>query len=216
MRERTDTTLPDWWHPLAEKAANADGEPWVRLAPPNAEGRHSAVLILFGEGAEPGQTGPDVLLCQRAANMNNHAGQPAFPGGGTEPGDADPAATALREANEEVGLDAASAVVVTSLPEVWIPVSNFRVTPVLAWWRDPHPVRAAQPEEVARVVRVPVSELADPANRVRAEHPSGYVGPAFQVRDMLVWGFTAGILSAVLELAGWARPWGPGRLVPVA
>ncbi|GIG63873.1 NUDIX hydrolase [Phytomonospora endophytica] len=216
MRARTDLTLPDWWHPLADKAATTEGEPWVRLAPPNAEGRHSAVLILFGEGAHEGQTGPDVLICQRAANMNNHAGQPAFPGGGSEPGDTDAVATALREANEEVGLDPASVVVVTSLPEVWISVSNFRVTPVLAWWRDPHPVHARQREEVASVVRVPVSELVDPANRVRAKHPSGYVGPAFQVRDLLVWGFTAGILSAVLDLADWSRPWGPGRLVPVS
>ncbi|GLZ80392.1 coenzyme A pyrophosphatase [Actinorhabdospora filicis] len=208
--------LPGWWHPLADKARVADGEPWSRLVPPVGEGRGSAVLILFGEGAYPGIEGPDVLICQRASGMNNHAGQPAFPGGATEPSDADMIATALREASEEVGLDPASVVPVATLPEVWLSVSSFRVTPVLGWWREPHRVHAAEPAEVASVTRVPVSELVDPANRVRAKHPSGYVGPAFEVRDMLVWGFTAGILSAVLDLAGWSRPWGPGRLVPLS
>lgn len=209
-----DAELPQWWRPLADKARVADGEPWSRLVPPTGRGRGAAVLILFGEGAH-GIEGPDVLICQRASTMSKHAGQPAFPGGAIEPGDADVVATALREAEEEVGLDPSTVVPVATLPEVWLSVSSFRVTPVLAWWREPHRVHAAAPAEVESVTRVPVSELVDPANRVRAKHPSGYVGPAFEVRDMLVWGFTAGILSAVLDLAGWSRPWSPGRLVPL-
>jgi hypothetical protein len=52
-----------------------------------------------------------------------------------------------------------------------------------------------------------VAELVDPANRIRVLHPSGYVGPAFRVRGMLVWGFTAGVLSTLVDLAGWSRPW---------
>ena len=95
----------------------------------------------------------------------------------------------------------------TTLPPLWIPVSRFVVTPVLAWWRTPHPVHALASAEVARVVRVPVTELVDPANRMLVVHPSGWVGPGFQVRQMLVWGFTAGVLSVLLDLAGWARPW---------
>ena len=74
----------------------------------------------------------------------------------------------------------------------------------------------AVPEEVAQVHRVPVAELTDPANRVRVHHPSGYVGPGFEVRGMLVWGFTGGLLDRVLALGGWERPWDPGRLVPIA
>ena len=134
-------------------------------------------------------------------------GQPAFPGGAADPGDADAPATALREAAEEVGLDAASVEVMAQLPQLWIPVSRFVVTPVLAWWRAPHPVAPMQPGEVARVERVPVAELVDPANRVWVRHPSGWIGPAFRVRSMLVWGFTAAILSVLLELGDWAVPW---------
>ena len=61
------------------------------------------------------------------------------------------------------------------------------------------------------MVRVPLAALADPANRLRVRHPSGYVGPAFVVAGLLVWGFTGGILSALLDLGGWARPWDTNR-----
>jgi hypothetical protein len=102
--------------------------------------------------------------------------------------------------------------VVATLPRLWIPVSGYVVTPVLAWWHEPHPVAPMDLAEVARVERVPVAELVDPANRVRVRHPSGYVGPAFHVRDMLVWGFTAGILNTLLDLAGWTQEWDESRV----
>ena len=57
------------------------------------------------------------------------------------------------------------------------------------------------------MARVPLADLVDPANRFRLRHPSGFVGPAFGVADMVVWGFTAGLLDAILEAAGLARPW---------
>jgi 8-oxo-dGTP pyrophosphatase MutT (NUDIX family) len=202
--------LPGWWEPLLSRVGSARTEDFTPLRPPAEGGRVSAVLVLFGE-QEPGR--PDLLVLQRAATMRNHAGQAAFPGGASDPTDADPAATALREANEEVGLDPASATVLTTLPELYIPVSGFVVTPVLAWWHAPHPVHSREPAEVAHVARLPVEELVDPANRIRVRHPSGWVGPAFQVRGMLVWGFTAGVVSALLDMAGWTRPWQPGRLM---
>jgi 8-oxo-dGTP pyrophosphatase MutT (NUDIX family) len=201
--------LPGWWEPLLSRAAAARTEDFSRLATPEEGGRDSAVLVLLGEGP----AGPDVLVLQRAARMRQHAGQPAFPGGAADPGDSDAAATALREANEEVGLDPDSVTVLAQLPRLWIPVSRFVVTPVLAWWHAPHPVHPRQAEEVAHVARLPIAELVDPANRVRVRHPTGWIGPAFDVRGMLVWGFTGGVLSVVLDMAGWARPWQPGRLV---
>jgi len=81
------------------------------------------------------------------------------------------------------------------------------VTPVLAYWHTPGPVGVNDPGEVASVARVPIAELVDPGNRFQVRHPSGYVGPAFAVAGMVVWGFTAGLLSMLLELGGWARPW---------
>ncbi|MFE9192222.1 NUDIX hydrolase [Micromonospora sp. NPDC007208] len=201
---------PEWIEPLLTRLGTARAEDFTRLTTPAEGGRESAVLVLLGE--QPG-AGPDVLVLQRAATLRNHAGQPAFPGGAADPEDVDVRATALREANEEVGLDPASVTVLAELPKLWIPVSDFVVTPVLAWWHDPHPVHPREPAEVAHVARLPVSELVDPANRLRVRHPSGWIGPAFSARGMLVWGFTAGVLATLLEMGGWARPWSRGRVV---
>jgi 8-oxo-dGTP pyrophosphatase MutT (NUDIX family) len=210
IKEELVGRLPGWFEPLLTRLAMAEAADFTRLPTPDRAGRESAVLILLGEEG-PG-TGPDVLVLQRAANMRTHAGQPAFPGGACDPGDADVAATALREAAEEVGLDATSVEVVAQLPTLWIPVSDFLVSPVLAWWRSPHPVRPVDPAEVARVERLPVAELVGPANRLRIRHPSGWIGPAFRVREMLVWGFTAGVLSTLLEMGGWSVPWPTDRV----
>jgi 8-oxo-dGTP pyrophosphatase MutT (NUDIX family) len=203
--------LPAWFTPLLDGTRRARAEDLTRFPPPPGEHRRSAVLLLFGEGAD----GPDVLLTERAASLRSHPGQVAFPGGGIEPGDAGPAAAAVREAHEETGLDPSGVVVVSRLADLYLPVSDHVVTPVLAWWRTPSPVRAADPVEVARAVRVPVVELVDPAARFLVAHPSGFVGPGFSARGLFVWGFTAGILDRVLALAGWERPWEPGRIEPV-
>jgi 8-oxo-dGTP pyrophosphatase MutT (NUDIX family) len=203
------TELPTWWQPLASRAVAVRRSDFTRWPTPPVGGRRSAVLVLLGEQAA---TGPDVLVVQRAANLRNHAGQPAFPGGASDPGDVDAQATALREAAEEVGLDPASTTVVATLPRLWIPVSGYVVTPVLAWWHAPHPVWPVDTAEVARVERLPVRELVDPGNRLRVRHRSGYVGPAFDVRGMLVWGFTAGILNTLLDLGGWAQDWDQSRV----
>jgi 8-oxo-dGTP pyrophosphatase MutT (NUDIX family) len=164
--------------------------------------------MLFAEG----DAGPDLLLIERAHTLRDHAGQPAFPGGSVDPEDRDAVDAALREATEEVGLDRADVEVLANLPTVFIPVTGFVVTPVLAWWHSPAAVSAVDAGEVARVVRVPVSELADPANRVRVRHPSGWVGPAFTVSGLLVWGFTAGLIDTLLRLGGWEQEWRPGEL----
>ena len=181
------------------------------LPPAPATARRSAVLILFGEGPD----GHDVLLIEKSAHLRSHAGQPAFPGGGVDPSDDFPVGTALREAEEEAGVDPAGVRVLATLPELFLPPSNRLVVPVVAWWEDPAGVSVGDPDEVARVARVPLADLADPANRFRVRHSSGYIGPAFGVAGMVVWGFTAALLDALLTAAGLARSWDTRDIRPV-
>ncbi len=198
--------VPDW---LADLAAAAQSMELPTISrPPFSGGRPSAVLVLFGEG--PG--GPDLLFIQRSAGLRRHPGQPAFPGGALEADElADPVggavAAALREAREEVGVEPDGVQVVATLPEMYIPRSGFRVVPVLAWWRTPSAVWPADPGEVAAVERIPVADLVNPGHRLMLRVPSGWASPAFRVGSMLIWGFTAGLTSRLLELGGWARPW---------
>jgi 8-oxo-dGTP pyrophosphatase MutT (NUDIX family) len=199
-----EVARPEWVQSLLDGLSGADKVPF--LVPPanGVEGlRAAAVLALFGEGPH----GPDVLLLQRNADMRSHAGQPAFPGGRIDPTDDGPIGAALREAQEETGLDPAGVEVLTTLPELWIPPSGNVVTPVVAWWREPSEVHPAMPDEVEAVARVPIADLVDPANRVVVRHPIGLESPAFRVANMLVWGFTAGVLDWLLTAAGWTREW---------
>jgi 8-oxo-dGTP pyrophosphatase MutT (NUDIX family) len=191
---------------------NAGQRPWLRTERPSATARRSAVLILFGEGP----AGPDVLLIEKSPHLRSHAGQPAFPGGGADPGDDFPVGTALREAHEEAGVAPDGVRVLAVLPEFFLGHSDNLVVPVVGWWDDPREVSTGDPHEVARVARVPLAELVDPANRFRVRIPSGYVGPAFGVAGMVVWGFTAGLLDSVLAAAGLDRPWDTTDVRPLA
>ena len=139
--------------------------------------------------------------------MRQHRGQVAFPGGGADPEDGSPVATALREAEEETGLDPAGVEPIAIWPGIYVPPSRFDVTPVVAYWRSPSPVSVVDPAEAERVVRVPVRTLIDPGNRFVVRHPLGYRGPAFMVDGMLVWGFTGGILAGLLAISGWETEW---------
>jgi 8-oxo-dGTP pyrophosphatase MutT (NUDIX family) len=198
--------------PLIDGVRTAGKPPF--LVPP-AEGvdgmRAAAVLVLFGDGPD----GPDVLLLQRSADMRSHAGQPAFPGGRIDASDDGPVAAALREAQEETGLDPAGVEVIATMPQLWIPPSGNVVTPVVAWWRTPSEVGPADPAEVEAVARVPIAALVDPANRLIVRHPIGLESPAFRVANMVVWGFTAGVLSWLISLAGWEREWDRSVVEPV-
>ena len=149
----------------------------------------------------------DVLLTQRAATLRQHSGQVAFPGGAADPEDYGAIHTALREAEEETGLDPSGIRPLAVLPELFIPPSGFDVTPVVAYWETPSPVGVVDPKEATRVVRVSLHELLDPDNRFQVRHRLGYQGPAFQVDGMLVWGFTAGVLAGLFAVSGWEIEW---------
>ena len=197
-------TVPDWLRSVVEAARDLDPTMFRRFSPPPADARDAAVLILLGEHET---RGPDVLLQLRADRGGAHSGQVAFPGGSSEPSDDGPVATALREAVEETGLDPSGVRPLAVLPQLHIPVSGFHVTPVLAHWEKPSRVWAVDPAESAAVARVPIAELADPANRFTCRHPSGFLSPAFALPGMLVWGFTAALLTLLLHIGGWEEPW---------
>jgi 8-oxo-dGTP pyrophosphatase MutT (NUDIX family) len=196
-----DRDPPGWLRDLAATAAVMEVPRLAR--PPASGGRRSAVLVLFGDGAH----GPDLLYIQRSQGLRRHPGQPAFPGGKIEESDASPVAAALREAQEETGLDPAGVDVLTTLPEMFIARSEFRVVPVLGWWRTPSAVRPTDLGEVAAVERIGVADLADPANRLMMRFPGGRSGPAFRIGPMLIWGFTALLTDRLLALGGFERAW---------
>lgn len=176
--------------------------------------RDAAVLVLVsGPPDAPADVLPDtadLLLTVRASTLRNHAGQAAFPGGASDPEDTGPVDTALREAREETGIDTDRLQPLAILDRMFIPPSNFHVVPVLAYSPDPGPVGVVSPGETAIVARVPVRAFTNPENRLmvyRKERSRRYAGPAFLLNQMLVWGFTGQVISAILDVAGWARPW---------
>jgi len=201
------TDVPSWLAPIRDGARTITGSDITAFLPPEDAGaRSGAVLMLFGEG----EHGPDVLLTERAHTMRSHPGQISFPGGSVDATDASPVAAALREAVEEIGIDPAGVDVLATLPELWLPPSNFAVTPVLAWWREESPVGVVDPAEVNAVLRVPLSELLDPQWRVTVTHPGGYSSPGFLIgedHELILWGFTAGLINKLFDYVGLTRPW---------
>lgn len=186
--------------------------PGIAITPPTvpSDARRAAVLILLTD-----QPDPMVTLVERSPHLRNHAGQIAFPGGAVDDTDASDVAAALRETYEEIGLPADQVRVLGQLRRAWVPVSGFAVTPIVGSWDGVHAVRPMHAAEVAAIHRVHLGQLADPATRVSSRHPGGYVGPAFVIGDLFIWGFTAHLLSWVLDLGKWSRPWDEAHLVDV-
>jgi 8-oxo-dGTP pyrophosphatase MutT (NUDIX family) len=162
----------------------------------------SVLVLLFPD--ETGET--RVVLTERVDRGGHHSGEVSFPGGSAEPGDADVADTALREAAEEVGLDpdAAGVSVLGQLEPFWIPVSNFRVTPILATAAQ-RPQLVANPTEVARIVEAPLAAFLPDGEIEIVERdvrgwPLRYGG--YRIDGLHVWGATARILGQLGALLG--------------
>lgn len=207
----------------SESGFDATPDPrWAALTVDEDLARKAAVLMLFGALDDvPAASGKplapadlDVLLLERAHTLGSHPGQVAFPGGSIDAGES-PVEAALREAEEETGLDAGGVEVLGTLQQLGLAHSNFLVTPVLGWWHSPSPVRVVDYAESAQVFRVPVRDLLDPDNRVMATvHRAGrtFESPGFTVNGVLVWGFTGIVLSGLFDQLGWSVPWDRTRL----
>ena len=213
QRDDKAEDLPEWMRRIRDVLPDVSADQLTRLRPPaGARTRAAAVLMAFS-GWERADAG--VLLIERSSTLRSHPGQAAFPGGAVDPDDDGPVDAALREAHEETALAPGEVNVLGTLPELWLPPSGFAVTPVVGWMPKPVPVRVAEPAEVARVQWLRLDALLDPRHRFTTRHPSGHVGPAFDVDGLFVWGFTAGLLSRLLDVAGLTRPWDAGRVRPL-
>lgn len=172
--------------------------------------RAAAVLMLFTDAADPALT-----FVTRSETMRRHAGQIALPGGAVDATDADRRHTALREANEEIGLAAEHVTVLGELPPLWVPASRYDVTTVVAVWPGGHPLEARDAAETGAVHSFTISSLTSPETRVTGRHPSGFEGPAFVLGEQFIWGLTAHLVDWVIDLGGWSRPWDRARITDI-
>jgi 8-oxo-dGTP pyrophosphatase MutT (NUDIX family) len=165
--------------------------------PPDHPATPAAVLVPLINRPE----GITVVLTQRTAHLNDHAGQISFPGGRVDAGDVDRVHTALRETEEETGLAREGVRVIGQLSDYDIP-SGFRVTPVVGWIEPPVSFDP-DPFEVAEVFEVPLTHFLDPANHqrhsdeVRGRRRNYYAMP---YRGRNIWGATAGMLYSLYRV----------------
>lgn len=159
--------------------------------------RQAAALVLL----YPGEHGPSFPLTVRRDDLPHHPGQVSLPGGGLDP-DEDPAAGALREAHEEIGISVRDVRIVGALSSLWVVVSNFLVRPYVGVTAS-RPEFRAHPAEVAELIEAPVTALRSPGHigheqRVRDGVLVRY--PYFDIEGHHVWGATAMILGELSEI----------------
>lgn len=168
------------------------------LLPVFPEARHSAVLVLLHDGGD----GPEVLLTRRSWELRSHRGEVSFPGGRMDPGET-PLDTALREANEEVGLDPSSVAVRGELEHLNTVVSRSYIVPKVASIGE-RPELVPRTVEVERVLWVPLQTLTAPGvyrSEMWGEPPTGRLLHFFELDDETVWGATAHIIVDLLRRA---------------
>lgn len=188
-----------------------DGET-LRMVPRDRPLKPAAVLVLMVN-----HDIPTIVFTQRTAHLTDHAGQISFPGGRVEEDDADASATALREAQEETGVDPSAIEILGALP-YYTTGTGYRITPIVGW--APSALRyAPDPSEVAEVFEVPATFLLDPANH--RQESAMYKGRmrsyyAIPFRERYIWGATAGMLITLSRVAAHAEGWGHAAPVSMA
>lgn len=189
-----DSRAPEDFSP---RRAMSDLPPEFRPAPPWKPAAVLVPLVLHPDM-------PTVLLTQRTEGLHDHAGQVSFPGGSREDRDPDPVATALRETEEEIGLDRRY-VEVAGYLEGYLTITGFAVTPVIGLVQPGFSL-ALDPLEVAEAFEVPLSFLMDPANRRMEGRELGGRKVGYYVFDYgphRIWGATAAMLVGFMDtLAG--------------
>lgn len=186
----TPPVISDFRPERGDHNLNTDMAPRQPLIP-------AAVLVPIVDRTQ----GLQVLFTQRTAHLANHAGQISFPGGHVEPEDGGPLETALRETEEEIGLDRRHVEVVGHL-DTYVTRTGFSVTPIVAFVNPPF---SLQPDahEVAEVFEVPLSFLLDPANHLRCARTFDGVERyyyAIPYRAWYIWGATAGMLINLYQV----------------
>jgi 8-oxo-dGTP pyrophosphatase MutT (NUDIX family) len=198
----------DAWREVYESFSPVDvktGERRPRVPPPGADSRRAAVLVpvlLEPEGAR-------LVYTVRRDHLPDHAGQISFPGGSMEPGDDSLLETALRESEEEIDLSPDLVEVIGELEEMYIPPSNFRVSPFVGLL-PPEAELVMAPDEVEAIFTVSLDELMSPETFRRvpwARDGRDYMVPVFAVEDSNtrrnIWGATAAITASLLVRLGW-------------
>jgi len=163
------------------------------------DARKAAVLIALFEQEDE----TTLIFIRRASTLRSHSGEIAYPGGSVDPTDTSPVWTALREAQEEIGLDTARAEVLGIMPPVFTVVSNFLITPVVAFLPLGPGALRLQPGEVAELLLLPLRGLSDPTIAHTEEWARGGLARTVYFYDYgayRVWGATARMLNALLGL----------------
>ena len=194
------------WREVYESFSPVDletGERRGRVPPPGADSRRAAVLVPVL--AEP--EGLRLVYTVRKADLQDHAGQISFPGGSMDPSDGSLLETALREAEEEIDLSRDLVEVVGELEEMYIPPSNFRVSPFVGLL-PPGAEMVIAPDEVEEIFTVSLNELMAPETFRRAlwrRDGRDYEVPVFSVDGSRreIWGATAAMTAALLARLGW-------------